>query len=108
MSLSTMQQVQLPYARSGSLLDHKAAVAAAPPSHGEDGGQREKRWQEFFLDPSQWWDHRPEKGKATKLKLLVKGSFLVIAGTSVLAKHLEQKISVPDLRPCCLERPGQR
>jgi hypothetical protein len=24
-------------------------------------GQGEKRWQEFFLDPSQWWDHRPEK-----------------------------------------------
>jgi hypothetical protein len=21
-------------------------------------GQREKLWQKFFLDPSQWWDHR--------------------------------------------------
>ncbi len=21
----------------------------------------EKLWQEFFADPSQWWDHRPEK-----------------------------------------------
>jgi hypothetical protein len=21
----------------------------------------EKLWQEFFLDPSQWWDHRSEK-----------------------------------------------
>jgi hypothetical protein len=25
------------------------------------GGQREKLWWEFFLDPSQWWDHRPKK-----------------------------------------------
>jgi len=27
-------------------------------------GQRrlvEKLWQQFFSDPSQWWDHRPEK-----------------------------------------------
>jgi hypothetical protein len=24
-------------------------------------GQREKRWREFFLDPSQWWDHGSEK-----------------------------------------------
>jgi hypothetical protein len=24
-------------------------------------GHREKLWREFFLDPSQWWDHRPEK-----------------------------------------------
>jgi hypothetical protein len=24
-------------------------------------GQREKLWQKFFLDPSQWWDHRAEK-----------------------------------------------
>jgi hypothetical protein len=24
-------------------------------------GQREKRWREFFLDPSQWWDHRSKK-----------------------------------------------
>jgi hypothetical protein len=21
----------------------------------------EKLWQEFFMDPSQWWDNRPEK-----------------------------------------------
>jgi hypothetical protein len=25
------------------------------------GGQREKLWRDFFLDPSQWWDHRSEK-----------------------------------------------
>ncbi len=25
------------------------------------GGQREKLWQDFFMDPSQWWDHRSEK-----------------------------------------------
>jgi hypothetical protein len=25
------------------------------------GGQREKLWREFFLDPSQWWDYRLEK-----------------------------------------------
>jgi hypothetical protein len=24
-------------------------------------GQREKQWREFFLDPSQWWDHRSAK-----------------------------------------------
>jgi len=24
-------------------------------------GQREKLWRKFFLDPSQWWDHRSEK-----------------------------------------------
>jgi hypothetical protein len=23
--------------------------------------QREKLWREFFLDPTQWWDHRSEK-----------------------------------------------
>jgi hypothetical protein len=22
------------------------------------GGQREKLWCDFFLDPLQWWDHR--------------------------------------------------
>jgi hypothetical protein len=27
------------------------------------GGQREKLWQEFFSDPSQWWDHRSGKVK---------------------------------------------
>ncbi|CAK9214874.1 unnamed protein product [Sphagnum troendelagicum] len=25
------------------------------------GGQTEKLWREFFVDPSHWWDHRPEK-----------------------------------------------
>jgi hypothetical protein len=29
-------------------------------------GQREKLWQEFFLDPSQWWDHR--SGKVTEIQ----------------------------------------
>jgi hypothetical protein len=24
-------------------------------------GEREKLWREFFSDPSQWWDGRPEK-----------------------------------------------
>ncbi len=27
-------------------------------------GQRrmvDKLWQQFFSDPSEWWDHRPEK-----------------------------------------------
>jgi hypothetical protein len=23
--------------------------------------QKERLWQEFFSDPSQWWDHRLEK-----------------------------------------------
>jgi len=30
-------------------------------SHYTARGQREKLWREFFLDPSQWWDHRSEK-----------------------------------------------
>ncbi|CAM6003402.1 unnamed protein product, partial [Sphagnum balticum] len=25
------------------------------------GGHTEKLWREFFVDPSHWWDHRPEK-----------------------------------------------
>ncbi len=29
-------------------------------SHYTARGQREKLWREFFLDPSQWWDHRSE------------------------------------------------
>jgi hypothetical protein len=27
----------------------------------KDTERREKLWREFFLDPSQWWDGRPEK-----------------------------------------------
>jgi hypothetical protein len=34
--------------------DLKGSFSAAP------AGQREKLWQKFFLDPSQWWDHRAE------------------------------------------------
>jgi hypothetical protein len=29
----------------------------------------EKLWQEFFSDPSQWWDHRLEKVNANWLLL---------------------------------------
>jgi hypothetical protein len=32
--------------------DLKGSFSAA------SAGQREKLWQKFFLDPSQWWDHR--------------------------------------------------
>jgi hypothetical protein len=35
--------------------DLNASFSAIP------GGRREKLWREFFLDPLQWWDHRPEK-----------------------------------------------
>jgi hypothetical protein len=28
------------------------------------GNKREKLWQEFFSDPSQWWDNRFGKGNA--------------------------------------------
>jgi hypothetical protein len=35
--------------------DLKGSVCAVP------GGEREKLWRDFFSDPSQWWDHRPEK-----------------------------------------------
>ncbi len=37
------------------LYDLKACFSAVPVS------QRKKLWHEFFLDPSQWWDHRSEK-----------------------------------------------
>jgi hypothetical protein len=37
------------------LHDLKGSFSAAPV------GEREKPWQEFFLDPSQWWGHRSEK-----------------------------------------------
>ncbi|CAM6030174.1 unnamed protein product [Sphagnum balticum] len=51
------------------------------------GGQRvmvEKRWREFFTDPSQWWDNRMEKGnpgypdfrhKKSKEPLWIDGKF---------------------------------
>ncbi len=35
--------------------DLKGSFSAVPI------GPREKRWREFFLDPSLWWDHRAEK-----------------------------------------------
>ncbi|KAH8961063.1 hypothetical protein BDL97_05G031600 [Sphagnum fallax] len=38
-------------------LEQAAAEASAP-------GHREKVWREFFSDPSQWWDCRPEKMNA--------------------------------------------
>lgn len=31
----------------------------------KDTERREKLWREFFLDPSQWWDGRPEKMSAS-------------------------------------------
>ncbi len=31
------------------------------PLQGSCHGDVEKLWQEFFSDPSQWWDHRSEK-----------------------------------------------
>jgi len=37
------------------LHDLKGSFSAVP------AGQREKLWQKFFLDPSQWWDHRADK-----------------------------------------------
>ncbi|CAK9230585.1 unnamed protein product [Sphagnum troendelagicum] len=30
--------------------------------HNVAANKKEKRWREFFSDPSQWWDHRSEKG----------------------------------------------
>jgi len=30
----------------------------------------EKLWQEFFVDPSQWWDNRPEKVRIHVLSLM--------------------------------------
>jgi hypothetical protein len=37
------------------LHDLKESCSAVP------AGQREILWRKFFLDPSQWWDHRSEK-----------------------------------------------
>jgi hypothetical protein len=37
------------------LHDLKGSCSTVP------AGQREKLWRKFFLDPSQWWDHRSEK-----------------------------------------------
>ncbi len=35
--------------------DWEGSFSAVP------GGQTEKLWREFFVDPSHGWDHRPEK-----------------------------------------------
>jgi len=35
--------------------DWEGSFSAVP------GGHTEKLWREFFVDPSHWWDHRPEK-----------------------------------------------
>jgi hypothetical protein len=35
--------------------DSAGRFSAAP------GGQRQKLWRDFFLDPSKWWDHRSEE-----------------------------------------------
>ncbi|CAM6061129.1 unnamed protein product [Sphagnum tenellum] len=41
---------------------HRIETEAALRDHGNfPGGEREKLWRDFFSDPSQWWDHRPEK-----------------------------------------------
>ncbi len=79
-----MQQVQLPCAGCDSNLNHKSSSSKptgererGPPQeaccyvlnvHDLMGGfsavpgdEREKLQWEFFLDPSQWWDHRSEK-----------------------------------------------
>ncbi|KAH8958034.1 hypothetical protein BDL97_07G123400 [Sphagnum fallax] len=41
---------------------HQIQTETAFREHGKfPGGQKEKLWREFFTDPSQWWDHRPEK-----------------------------------------------
>jgi len=41
---------------------HRTETVAALRDYGNlREGQKEKLWREFFLDPSQWWDHRSEK-----------------------------------------------
>jgi hypothetical protein len=37
------------------LYDLKGSFSVVPVA------QRKKLWRAFFLDPSQWWDHRSEK-----------------------------------------------
>jgi len=52
----------LQYRTSSSQSATPGRNTAALRDHGNfPAGQREKLWREFFLDPSQWWDHRSEK-----------------------------------------------
>ncbi|CAM6038172.1 unnamed protein product [Sphagnum compactum] len=56
----THQQI-LPYAGFLPRV-HRIETEAAIRAPGEyPGGHTEKLWREFFVDPSHWWDHRPEK-----------------------------------------------
>jgi len=45
---------------------HRIETEAALRGRGnfQAAGQRERLWREFFLDTSQWWDHRSEKTSA--------------------------------------------
>ncbi|CAK9878571.1 unnamed protein product [Sphagnum jensenii] len=45
-------------------IEHKVASGDHHHHHHYNvaAGKKEKRWREFFSDPSQWWDHRSEKG----------------------------------------------
>jgi hypothetical protein len=58
--------------------------------------QREKLWREFFLDPSQWWDHRSEKvsERQTSQSSHVNGA---IACVSVSLVALSWLLSCPGL-----------
>jgi hypothetical protein len=49
-------------------------------------GHKEKLWWEFFLDPSQWWDHRSRKVKLIMIYVEIffingesQNSFVIIA-----------------------------
>jgi pentatricopeptide repeat protein len=45
-------------------LQQEQQVSLNVGKHKKKGNKREKLWQEFFSDPSQWWDNRFEKGNA--------------------------------------------
>jgi pentatricopeptide repeat protein len=53
---------------SSRCLGHRAALVSSWSGDLEQAasasGHREEVWREFFSDPSQWWDCRPEKVNA--------------------------------------------
>ncbi len=72
--MAMRQQLTLESSRCLGLIasccGHRAALVSSWSGHLEQAaeasasGHREKVWREFFSDPSQWWDCRPEKMNA--------------------------------------------
>lgn len=45
----------------GHFQTRAVATEGAPSSDLSPKDRQERQWQEFFLDPTQWWDNRPDK-----------------------------------------------